>query len=116
VLAEGAPAETFVDCNSRVLFDNAAEFAARYPGAVTPPAPRFCAPRITEGPVLVRLLRRLHGLAGIVHGPLGGPTGGPTGGHLPLWRSACLLDRAHRVRQPSVGPRPDRRPGDVRTI
>ncbi len=31
IFAEGAPAETFVDCDSRMIFDNAADFIARYP-------------------------------------------------------------------------------------
>jgi hypothetical protein len=90
VLAEGAPAETFIDCDSRVLFDNAAEFAAHYPDEAakrgrtggSDPGPRFCAPRIEDGPVLLRVLRRLEALAGIVHGPLGDPTSGPAGGHV----------------------------------
>ena len=81
ILAEGAAAETFIDDSSRVLFDNAAEFATLYPNAAARP-PRFCAPRIEGGPVLVRVMRRLYRIAGIAHGSLGGPMGGPAGGHL----------------------------------
>ncbi len=48
VWAEGAAAESFVDCDSRALFENAAEFAALYPGH-TAPYWQFCAPRIEDG-------------------------------------------------------------------
>ena len=47
ILAEGAPAESYVDCDNRGMFHNAGEFARLYPGAA--PAPRqFCAPRLEE--------------------------------------------------------------------
>jgi len=95
ILAEGAAAETFVDAESRVLFDNAAEFAALYPGAAAPQPARFCAPRVEAGPALVRVLRRLHQIAGIVHGPLGGPTGGPAGGHLDRADRDAVVGWAH---------------------
>jgi len=48
ILAEGAPAETYVDCDNRFMFHNGAEFARLYPGDL--PAPwDFCAPRAEEG-------------------------------------------------------------------
>ena len=53
LLAEGAPSESFVDCDSRTLFQNAHTFKGE--------APRwsFCAPRIEDGPVLARIRDRL---------------------------------------------------------
>jgi hypothetical protein len=45
ILAEGTPAETFLDCNSRAGFDNAASFAGLYPND-PPSSPGFCAPRV----------------------------------------------------------------------
>ncbi len=53
LLAEGAPSETFVDCDSRGMFQNAHTFAGD--------APRwsFCAPRVEDGPVLARINERL---------------------------------------------------------
>ena len=48
ILAEGAPSETFVDCDSRGLFENAAEFAVLCPGYAAPTW-QFAAPRIEEG-------------------------------------------------------------------
>ena len=57
ILAEGAPAETFVDCDNRLMFHNSREFAALYPG-VTPPAWEFCAPRVEEGAPELALIRR----------------------------------------------------------
>jgi autotransporter passenger strand-loop-strand repeat protein len=48
LLANGAPSESFVDCDSRGMFQNEAEYAALYPNN---PGPRwvFCAPRIEDG-------------------------------------------------------------------
>ncbi len=60
VLAEGAAAETFVDCDSRSLFENAAEFAALYPGH-TARSWQYCAPRIEEGWVVEAIRASLPG-------------------------------------------------------
>ena len=47
ILAEGAPAESFVDCDNRFMFHNGEEFAALYPDDT--PAPwDFCALRLDE--------------------------------------------------------------------
>lgn len=58
ILAEGAATETFVDCDSRAMFDNAAEFARLYPDA---PDQRwaFPVPRIEEGWRLASIRHRL---------------------------------------------------------
>jgi Hint domain-containing protein len=48
LLAEGAPAETFVDCDNRGMFQNGAEFAALYPDDRPEPW-EFCAPRLEAG-------------------------------------------------------------------
>jgi hypothetical protein len=56
LLAEGAPAESFIDLESRNIFDNAADFLQRYPHAPNPPS-RF--PRIEHGPALQRIQARL---------------------------------------------------------
>ena len=42
IVAEGAAAETFVDCDSRLMFHNAVEFAVFYPGE---DAPRWASAR-----------------------------------------------------------------------
>ena len=54
LLAEGAAAESFVDDDSRLMFQNAASYAALYPAAERPPA-RYCAPRIAHGAAVERL-------------------------------------------------------------
>ncbi len=58
IMAEGAAAETFVDDDSRGMFQNAAEFHARYPGTPREPA-RFCAPRVEDGEELEAIRRRI---------------------------------------------------------
>jgi hypothetical protein len=58
IFAEGAPAETFVDDDSRGMFQNAFEFHQLYPNAVEGP-PRFYAPRIEDGFALEAVRRRL---------------------------------------------------------
>jgi hypothetical protein len=68
IFAEGAPSETFVDCDSRAMFENAAEFAALYPEDASPEW-RFCAPRLESGPALRRIWSRLAGRAGLNASP-----------------------------------------------
>ena len=58
IFAEGAAAESFVDDYSRAMFDNVADYAARFPLAIREPA-RFCAPRIEKGVELEIVRRRL---------------------------------------------------------
>jgi autotransporter-associated beta strand protein len=58
LLAEGAPAESFVDDESRGMFHNAAEYRTLYPDALWTP-PRFCAPRVEDGEELEVVRRRL---------------------------------------------------------
>jgi ELWxxDGT repeat protein len=48
ILADGAPAETYVDCDNRNMFQNAADFAEHYPGDERPRW-RFCLPRLEWG-------------------------------------------------------------------
>ena len=67
VFAEGAPSETFVDCDSRVLFHNAPEFAELYP-ADQPQRWMFCAPRVDTGPVLEQIHRVIDARAGLASG------------------------------------------------
>jgi hypothetical protein len=56
ILAEGAPVETFVDCDSRGIFQNAGEFAELYPD--DSPIPwDFCAPRAEEGSAELAAIR-----------------------------------------------------------
>jgi len=48
VFAEGAPAETFVDCDNRLMFRNGADYAGLYPDDERP-SWEFCAPRLEWG-------------------------------------------------------------------
>lgn len=58
ILAEGAPAETFVDDDSRAMFHNAGEYAALYPGAGTIAA-HYYAQRVEDGEELEAVRGRL---------------------------------------------------------
>jgi probable HAF family extracellular repeat protein len=57
IWANGVLSETFVDDDSRAMFSNAADYASLY-GAAAGPA-RFCAERVSGGPVLERIKARL---------------------------------------------------------
>jgi hypothetical protein len=59
ILAEGAPSETFLDDNSRGVFQNANEFARLYPDA--PPPGKFCSRKVESGPELDAIRRGLEG-------------------------------------------------------
>jgi glycosyltransferase involved in cell wall biosynthesis len=58
IFAEGAAAETFVDCDSRSMFQNADEFAPLYPDDASPRW-QFCAPVVESGEQLAAIQRRL---------------------------------------------------------
>jgi len=79
IYAEGAAAETFVDCDSRGVFHNEAEFAALYPGDA-PPRWQFCAPVLEGGRRLAAIQRRL--MARAERLGLGAPQDGPLEGWL----------------------------------
>ena len=94
IFAEGAPAETFVDCDTRSLFDNASEFVELYP-ADRPRRWIFCAPRIETGPILDQVRRAIDGRAGLVKarrevapGPLEGNLDGLDGNTIVGWAFA----------------------------
>ena len=59
LLAEGAPAESFIDDSSRGMFHNAPEYTALYPDTQKKPA-RYCAPRVEEGILLETVRNRLN--------------------------------------------------------
>ena len=91
IFAEGAPAETFVDCDSRGMFHNAAEFAQLYP-ADQSQRWMFCAPRIESGPVLEQIRRVIDTRAGLTNtkgetlpGPLRGNLDGLDGTAITGW-------------------------------
>jgi hypothetical protein len=60
IFAEGMPAETFVDCDSRNMFDN----AHTYTGDGAQPW-TFCAPSVEEGQALEDIRVRINARAGI---------------------------------------------------
>jgi hypothetical protein len=58
IFAEGAPAESFVDDDTRMLFHNASEFDQLYPDAPLAPA-RYCAPRLKDGYAVESVRRQI---------------------------------------------------------
>ena len=97
IFAEGAPAETFVDCDTRSLFDNETEYAELYPDG-QPQRWLFCAPRIESGPVLDQIRRVIDARAGLTPagadaapGPLEGNLDGLDGNTITGW----AFDPAH---------------------
>ena len=57
LLAEGTPTESYVDEGNRASFHNAADRHGEPAGA----SPRYCLPRLTDGPELEAIRRRLRG-------------------------------------------------------
>ena len=65
ILAEGAPAETYIDCDNRFMFHNAGEFARLYPEEPLP-GWQSCALRLEEGaPELVGIRAGIARRAGL---------------------------------------------------
>lgn len=64
ILAEGAPSETFIDDDSRMMFHNARDYLALYPDEPQGPA-RYCAPRCDDGYELEAVRQRLNARAGL---------------------------------------------------
>lgn len=65
ILAEGAPAETFLDCDNRGIFHNWHEFAELY-REEAPAGRAFCAPRLEAGRPLARIRARLAARAAVL--------------------------------------------------
>ncbi|WP_158929231.1 Hint domain-containing protein [Acidisphaera sp. S103] len=91
IFAEDAPAETFVDCDSRGMFHNAAEFSRLYPSDDSQRW-MFCAPRIESGPILAQVRRVIDSRTGLtpkdrvdVPGPLQGNLDGLDGASIGGW-------------------------------
>ena len=77
LLANGAPAESFVPIAGRAMFQNASEFVAMYGPDAAPPA--TCRARIEDGVRLEAIRRRLAVRAGL---PIPGAVQGPMRGHV----------------------------------
>jgi O-antigen biosynthesis protein len=100
IFAEGAAAETFVDCDNRLMFHNAAEFDALYP-ADGAPGWAFCAPRIEAGPRLERIRQAIAARAG-VHEPEDANACGPLDGSLDDASHTLINGWAFDPSQPGV--------------
>jgi hypothetical protein len=59
IFAEGAQAETYVECDNRNRFQNGQEFSELYPG-VDAPKWAYCAPWVDDGDVLSQIRQKLN--------------------------------------------------------
>ena len=69
IIAEGALSESFVDDDSRGIFQNAHEFAALYPNTPAVRPARYCAPRVAFGTRVEAARRQIAQRAGIPYTP-----------------------------------------------
>ena len=97
LLAEGAPAESFVDDDSRAIFHNAHEWARLYPGRPRVPA-MYYAPRVVDGEALEQIKCAIDLLAGLAipgrHQQLRGQIDG--------WRGDAVWGWAQNPAKPEV--------------
>ena len=75
IWAEGVASETFVDDDSRMMFQNAHEYDALYPDAARLRA-LYCAPRLTHGYAMEAIRERLSVRAGVRETPKAKPLRG----------------------------------------
>ncbi len=97
LLAEGAPSESFVDDDSRGMFQNAHEHAALFPDYRRVPA-LYCAPRIDDGETLERIKRAIDLRAGLT---VAGHRE-PLRGHVDGWEGATLRGWAQDPDKPEA--------------
>ena len=102
IFAEGAPTETFVDCDSRAMFDNAADFAKRYAGERAP-SWSFCAPVVEGGVALAAIQRRLGARAEEMG--IGGPRDGPLKSNVELANETTVAGWAQLAAHPDAAVR-----------
>ena len=100
LLAEGAPAESFVDDGGRAIFHNAASYRALYPHQpVWPVAAVYCAERVTHGYALEAVRRRLALRAGLPVAPA--RVFGELLGHLDLCDGSRITGWAQDLAHPN---------------
>ncbi|KOX43013.1 hypothetical protein ADL19_28665 [Streptomyces purpurogeneiscleroticus] len=99
LLADGAPAESFVDDGGRAIFHNAASYRALYPNQPTwPVAVIYCAPRVRDGYALEAVRRRLAVRAGLPVAPA--RVFGELHGHLDLCDGCRITGWAQDLAHP----------------
>ncbi len=97
IWAEGVASESFVDDNSRGLFQNAHEFAALYPQQQHVPAV-YCARRVEDGELLAAIKRKIDLRAGLLLPGAGEPLRGQVNG----WQGSALRGWAQNPDRPEV--------------
>jgi hypothetical protein len=64
IVAEGAPSETYLDDDNRLMFHNAQDYDARYRNVAVAPG-HYCAPRLEDGYEVEAVRQRIAGRAGL---------------------------------------------------
>ena len=97
IWAEGAPAETFIDDDSRGMFHNGHEYVTLYP-AEPVQAPRYCAPRCEEGYEVEAVRRAIALRAGLALDH----DAGALRGYVELVSETCIAGWAQNTNHPEA--------------
>jgi hypothetical protein len=100
IVAEGAWSETFMDDDSRGMFQNAQDYAALYPDAATRPA-QYYAQRLDDGYELAAIQRRIALRAG-VRKPDTASDAGALRGFIDLVTPSVIAGWAQNTRHPET--------------
>ena len=98
ILAENAWSETFVDDDSRSMFENADDYFVRYPNEAHGRRARYCAPRLDTGYEVEAIRQRLAERANSVS--IAPPLVGILRGHIDIISSAEICGWAQNVDHP----------------
>ena len=100
ILAEGAPSETFIDEDSRGMFQNAHEYRTLYPQEAATGLAPYCAPRYDDGYAVEAVRRRIALRAGLTRADA--QPAGALRGYVDLVSVDCIAGWAQNVDHPEA--------------
>ena len=98
IVAEGALSETFVDDDSRAMFNNVHEYTALYPDTAVADA-RYCAPRVRDGYQIEAVRRAIDARAGRRASRVSAPT---LRGHIDVMGAGRIAGWAQNPETPEM--------------